>query len=184
MDEGQVKRFIYSRAHASSHLRAVIAVAVQRYPSEFSVTIWVGDEPTPEMRQFALNLEAELANLGVPCSILIKSDRTLPFGGTHELRTPQGVYSYRYFKLDPVKDEDVVYVFSAYKGPDTYRFRISLSRTLASTLRARNRMDEERIFEVYLDRVKQLLATTPPNQQAEPQEIMFTSKDLGLFANI
>lgn len=183
MDEGQVKQFIYNRAHASSHFRTVVAVAVQRYPSEFSVTIWVGDEPTPEMRQFALDLEAELANLGVPCSILIKSDRALPFGGTYELRTPKGIYSYRYFKLDPVKDEDVVYVFSVYKGAETHRFRISLSRTLASMLRARNRMDEERVLEVYLARVKQLLATTPPNEQAEPREVMFASKDLTLFAN-
>jgi hypothetical protein len=184
MDEGQVKQFIYSRAHASSHFRTVIAVAVERYPSDFFATIWVGDEPTPEMRQFALDLEAELANLGVPCSILVKSDRALPFGGTYELRTPKGIYTYRYFKLDPVKDEDVVYVFSVYKGTETYRFRISLSGTLASMLRARNRMDEERILEVYRDRVKQLLATTLPNTQGEPREEMFTSKDLTLFANV
>jgi len=183
MDEGQVRQFIYNRAYASSHFRTVIAVAVQRYPSEFSVTIWVGDEPTEAMRQFALDLETELASLGVPCSILVKSDRTLPLGGTYQLQTPGGVYSYRYFKLDPIKDEDIVYVFSVHKGPETYRFRLSLSRTLASMLRTRNRMDEERVLEVYRDRIKQLLPTMPPGGQPEAREVMFSSKDLGLFAN-
>ena len=95
------------------------------------------------MRHHVYELEAELANLGITCSILVKSDRERPFGGIDTLHTKKGAF-YRYLKADPMKDEDVVYLFSLYKGPRTYRYRVSLSGTLASILRMKNQFDEDR----------------------------------------
>jgi hypothetical protein len=181
MDESQIKSFIYTRALAHHQFKAVIAVAVQRHASEFSATIWVGQEPTPEMRQFAYELETELANLGISCTIIVKTDRQLPFGGTYELVTGKGRFLYRYFKLDPVKDEDLVYVFTLYKGPETHRFRCSLTGTLASMLRARNRLDEDGVVEVYLDRIKARLGAAVPEDGI--QDIMFNSTHLNLFTS-
>jgi len=177
MDESQVKSFIDARARGQ--VEAVIGVSVERHASEFAATIWVGREPTREMRQFAYEMEAELANLGISCTIIVKTDRQLPFGGTYELVTPRGRFRYRYLKFDAVKDEDLVYVVTLYKGAETYRFRLSLSGTLASMLRARNRLDEDRILEVYLDRIKEMLGAAVP--QDSVQEVMFNSKDLQLF---
>lgn len=181
MDESQIKSFIYSRVVTHSEFKAVIAVSVQRHASEFAATIWVGQEPTREMRQFAYELETELANLGISCTIIVKTDRQLPFGGTYELVTAKGRFSYRYFKLDPVKDEDLVYVFILYKGLETYRFRLSLTGTLASMLRTRNLLGEDRVLEIYLDRIKELLRAALP--QDTIQEVMFSSKELQLFTS-
>ena len=180
MDATDIKKFIYGRVSSHPQFTTVIAVSVEKYPSEFSATIWVGQEPNPEMRQAAYDLEAELENLGVPCSIIVKTDRELPFGGTYKLGTKKGDVSYRYYKVDPIKDEDVVYVFSVYRGAETYRFRVSLSGTLASMLRSRNRLDEDRILEVYLDRVKDRLKDDGLEDGAAV-DIMFSSRDRKLF---
>jgi hypothetical protein len=180
MDADDLKKFIYSRVSSHPKFTAVIAVSVEKYPSEFSATIWIGQEPNPEIRQVAYALEAELENLGVPCSIIVKTDRELPFGGTYKLGTTKGDVSYRYYKLDPVRDEDVVYVFSVYKGQATYRFRLSLSGTLASMLRSRNRLDEERILEVYLDTIKERLKADDLEDGATV-DIVFSSRERKLF---
>ncbi len=132
------------------------------------------------MRQFAYDLESELANLGIACTIIVKTDRELPFGGRYELQTERGPFTYRYYRIDPVKDEDLVYIFVLYKGASTYRFRLSLTGTLASMLRARNKIDEDRILEVYLDRIKALLASEVTPEKV--YDVMFSSKDLRLFA--
>ena len=182
MDAGAVKKFIYDRVVNHPKFKAVIAVSAQKYPSEFSAVVWVGQEPEPEMRQFAYELEVELEHLGVRCSIIVKTDRELPFGGRYELRTKKGEFSYRYYKLDPVKDEDVVYVFLLYRGKQAFRFRISLSGTLASMLRSQNRMDEERIVEVYLDRIRHLMETSDVAAE-EVMDVMFSSKDVSLFVS-
>lgn len=181
MDEAQIKSFIYARALAHSAFTAIIAVSVQRQASEFAATIWVGQEPSREMRQLAYSVEAELANLGIECTIVVKTDRELPFGGTYQLDPPKGRFSYRYFKLDPTKDEDLVYFFTVYQGPETYRFRLSLTGTLASMLRARNRLDEDRILEVYVDRIKERLGSDVSHESVH--EIMFNSRDLPLFTS-
>jgi len=153
MTEDDLKEFIHGKL-SSRFGPNVISVSVQRYPSEYSVTVWLGQEATPDVRQYGYELEAELSNLGVPCSIVVKSDQERPLGGIARLHTRKGQFSYRYLKADPVRDEDVVYVFSVYKGSKTYRYRLSLSGTLASMLRRRNRFDEARILAVYLDQIR------------------------------
>jgi hypothetical protein len=155
MDAGAVQKFIYDRVLVHPSFRAVIAVSVDKYPDGFSAIVWVGQEPDSEMRQYAYDLEAELENLGISCSILVKTDRELSLGGTYRLRTKKGEFSYRFYKIDPIKDEDVVYVFAVYRGTETFRFRVSLSGTLASMLRTRNCLDEERVLEVYVDRIRE-----------------------------
>ncbi len=180
MDAGDVKKFIYDRVSTHPDFKAVIAVSVQAYPSEFSAVVWVGQEPDPGMRQYAYELESELENLGVPCSVIIKTDRELPLGGTYRLRTRKGDFSYRYYRLDAIKDEDLVYLFTLYRGKETYRFRVSVSGTLGSMLRLRNRLDEARIEEVYLDRIREWIE----KQELMPNEIenvMFDSRDLKRF---
>lgn len=182
MDAGDVQKFIYERVSSHPSFRAVIAVSVRKYPSEFSATVWVGQEPDPEMRQYAYALERELENLGVPCSIIVKTDRELPFGGTYRLRTKKGEFSYRLYRIDAIKDEDVVYIFSLYRGEETYRFRVSLSGTLASMLRSRNRLDEIRIEEVYLDAIRQRIESDDLKSD-EVNEIMFDSRQLKQFVS-
>src|SRR6266571_8001423 len=147
MSEEDVREFIYARAAARPELR-VITVSVTSYPGEYAATVWLGQDPTPDMRRYAYELEAELANLGVSCNILVKSDRERPFGDIDTLHTMKGPLSYRYLRADPAGDEDGVYFFTLYKGPKTYRYRLSLSGTLASMLRMRNQFDEEKILEV------------------------------------
>ncbi|MGH7275748.1 MAG: hypothetical protein ACREIY_01825 [Candidatus Rokuibacteriota bacterium] len=181
MDAEQLKSFIYHRVFSHPKFKSVIAVSVDRYPSEFSATVWVGQEPDLEMRQYAYGLEEDLANLGVQCSIIIKTDRELPFGGTYMLQTHKGAFSYRYYRIDPVKDEDIVYAFAVYSGPQTYRFRLSLTGTLASMLRHRDRFDEEGILGVYRDWIRTRLdeadlVTTVVHEK------MFDSGNLSLFA--
>lgn len=152
-DTEEVKRFIHQRTLGQPRFKTVIAISVDKYPDELFATIWLGQEPDAEMREYAHHLEAELRNLGVACSIVVKTDRELSLGGTSNL-TPQGEFSYKFYRIDPVKDEDVVYVYALYRGAETFRFRLSLSGTLASMLRSRNRLHEDRIEEVYLDWIK------------------------------
>jgi hypothetical protein len=175
----EVKKFIYNRVLNHPKFKAVIAVSVEKYPSEFSATVWVGQEPDPEMRQYAYELETEFENLGIACSIIVKADRELPFGGRYGLRTKRGEFSYRYYRIDPVKDEDMVYVFALYQGTRAYRFRVSLSRTLASMLRNRNRLNEDRVLEVYLDWIRQRIEAG--DVEAEIEEHMFDSRRVALF---
>lgn len=180
MDAGDIKKFIYDRVSTHQDFKAVIAVSVQKYPSEFSAVVWVGQEPDPGMRQYAYELEGELENLGVPCNIVIKTDRELPFGGTYRLRTKKGEFSYRYYRLDVIKDEDIVYLFTLHRGKEIHRFRVSLSGTLGSMLRMRNRLHEARIEEVYLDRIRELIEKTDLTPDAI-QNVMFDSRDLKRF---
>ena len=90
MDTGAVQKFIYDRVLVHPSFKAVIAVSVDRYPDGFSAIVWVGQEPESEMRQYAYDLEAELDNLGISCSILVKTDRELSLGrnvpAAHEKR--------------------------------------------------------------------------------------------------
>ena len=180
MDARQVKEVIYNRLLAHPHFKAVIAVSVEKYPSEFSATVWLGQEPDIEARQYAYAFETELANLGMPCSIIVKTDRELPFGGRYPLRTKKGEFPYRYFKLDPIKDEDMVYVFSLFKEEEIYRFRLSLSGTLASMLRSRNRLNEDRILEIYLDLIRRRIEKGDVNAESTT-DIMLNSKHLSRF---
>lgn len=182
MDAGEVKKFIYDRLSKHPKFRTVIAVSVEKYPSEFSATVWVAQEPDPQMRQYAYELEGELSNLGIPCSIIVKTDRELPFGGIYKLTTKKGEFSYRYFRIDPIKDEDMVFAFSLYQGDKTYRFRNSLSGTLASMLRSRNRLNEDRILEVYLDSIRRRIEEEDLKID-RITEVMFNSKNLVLFVS-
>jgi hypothetical protein len=177
MSEEDVKEFIYGRMAAHADLK-VLSVSVQRYPAEYSATVWLGQTPTPGIRQYAYELEADLANFGVTCIILVKSDQEKPLGDIHTLQTRKGPFSYRLLKVDPVKDEDVVYLFSLSKGQKTYRYRISLSRTLASMLRMRNKFDEERILEVYRDKIRGEIERKGLKPE---EEIMFDSSHQKLF---
>ena len=174
----QVKDFIYQRVHG--RFKAVIAVSVDRYPTELFATIWVGQEPDTEMREYAYSLEAELRNLGVVCSIVVKTDRELSLGGTYTLHTRAGDFSFRFYRIDPIKDEDVVYIYALYRGHETFRFRLSLSGTLASMLRSRNRLHEAQIEEIYLDWIKSQIEARRL-VAGEPVEFMFTSADLPKF---
>lgn len=180
MDASEVQSFIYKRVANHPKFRAVIAVSVDKYPSEFSATVWLGQEPDTEMRQYAYELEAELGNLGVPCSIILKTDRELAFGGTYALRTKKGEFTYRHYRIDPIKDEDFVYIFALYRGPQTYRFRISLTRTLVSMLWQRNRFDENRILEVYLDWIQRRVEEHDLESD-KIEEFMFNSENVGLL---
>lgn len=180
MDASEVQKFIYNRVLSRPKFIAVIAVSVEKYPEEFSATVWLGQEPDFEMRQYTYELEAELGNLGVPCNIILKTDRELAFGGTYQLRTNKGEFTYRRYGIDPIKDEDFVYVFVVYRGSQTYRFRLSLTRTLASMLRQRNRFDENRILEVYLDKIRRLIEERDLESN-KIEEFMFNSQGIELF---
>ena len=176
-DTGEVKNFIDHRIRSHPKFGDVVAVSVDKYPSEFFATIWVGREPDPEMRQYANELEVELGNLGVSCGIIVKTDRELFPKETRGLRTEKGDFSFHYYQIDPVRDEDAVYVFAVYRGNEMYRFRMSLSGTLASMLRSRNRFREDWIVEIYLDRIRSRIETgdlVPEKTEA----IMFDSRDL------
>lgn len=186
VDVAQIKAFILERIAAHPRFRTGldradrVPVSLERYPSDLFVTLWLGQEPDAEMRRYAYDLEAELASMGVSCSIILKADRELPFGG--RLSTSKGEFSYRYYELDPVRDEEMVFTFAVYQGAHTYRFRLSLSGTLASMLRGRNRLSEDRIVEVYLHTMR----TEIERGDVEPEttrEIMFDSRDLKLFTS-
>lgn len=174
-DTGEVKDFIDHRIRSHPKFGEVVAVSVDKYPSELFATIWVGREPNSEMRQYANELEAELGNLGVPCGIIVKADREL-FG----LRTEKGGFSFHYYQIDPVRDEDAVHVFAVYRGNEAYRFRMSLSGTLASMLRSRHRLGEDRIVEIYLDRIRSRIEAGDLVPE-KTEEIMFDSRDLAQF---
>lgn len=180
IDAAQVKSFIQRRLTAHPRFQNLIEVSVEKYPSEFSVVVWIAQEPDPQMRQDAYELEAELGNLGVPTSIIVRTDKELPLRGRYALRTARGEFSYRYYKVERTGDEDVVYAFSLHRGNETYRFRLSLSGTLASMLLARNRLNEDRIIEVYLDRIRAELAR-PELEPEKTHKIMFNSQHLSQF---
>lgn len=179
MSVEDVRGFIYAKTAARPELR-VIAVSVTSYPGEYAATIWLGQDPTPDMRQYAYELEAELPQLGVSCNILVRGDREGRFGGVDTLNTKKGSFSYRYLRADPAGDEDVVYFFSLYKGQKTYRYRLSLSRTLASMLRLRNQFDEDKILEAYRDQIRARIG----REGLKPEDletIMLDSRDRHLF---
>jgi hypothetical protein len=180
MDDESIKRFIHARLLSHPRFRTVIAISLDHYPTELSATVWVADEPDAEMRQFAYELEAELRLRGIDCAIILKSDRELPFGRNLRLETSRGQYVCRYYRIDPVKDEDFVYVFSVYRGPEVRRFRMSLTRTLASSLRNRNQLEEDRVLSICLETIRHAVETeeAPP---ADVKETMFGSTDLQRF---
>lgn len=181
MAADELKRFIHERVSGHPRFRSVIAVSVAKYPTEFFATVWVAQEPDLEMRQYAYELEAELANLGVPCSLLVKTDRELPFGGTYRLRTSKGEFSFRYSRIDAVRDEDFVYAFAVYHGPNTYHFRLSLTRTLASMLRHRQQLDEERVLEIYRTWIREWIERDDVVPDLMKEQT-FDSRDVSLFA--
>ncbi len=179
-DVDQVKNFIYQHVHP--RFKAVIAVSVDRYPTELFATIWIGQEPDAEMRDYASSLEAELRNRGVACSVVFKTDRDLSLGGTYPLPTAAGNFSFRFYRIDPdpEEDEDVVYVYALYRGHETFRFRLSLSGALASLLRSRNQLHEGDIEKAYLDWIK---AQVEAGQLVggELRRFIFRSTDLPKF---
>jgi hypothetical protein len=182
MDSEDIKKLIYDRVHSHSEFKTVIAVSVDRYASEYSAIVWVGQEPNSDMRKYAYSVEAELARHGVACSILVKSDKELAVGGVYQLQTRSGQLSYRYYKLDTLKDEDAVFGFAVYRGDEVYRFRVSLTGTLASMLRQRGQFDEDRLLEVYKDWIR-----TELDQERAARdrlnEKMFNSKEISLFTH-
>lgn len=178
MSEEDLKRFIDDRLSSHPDYK-VLAISVLRYPTEYSVTVWVGQTPTPEMRRLAYELEVELANLGVTCNIVVKSDQERSFGDVHILQTGKGSVSYRYLRADPIKDEDVVLLFSVFHGSKTYRVRVSMSGTLGSMLRMRNKLDETSVREIYLDEIRKRIE----QDKLKPEdEIMFDSRHREKFA--
>ena len=180
-DANQVKDFVYERVHEHPGFKGdVLDVSVDRYPGDFFVTIWVRQEPEAHQRQYVHSIEAELGNLGVTCSIVVKTDRELSLGGIQQLRTQAGDVSFRFYQIDRIKDEDVVYVYVLHQGHKTFRFRLSLSGTLASMLRSRNRLQARRIEEVYLSWIKTEIETGKLGD-GEIREFMFTSSDLARF---
>jgi hypothetical protein len=178
---GEVQRLIHDRLSRNANFRAVLSVAVDKYPDGLFATVWVGQEPDEDMRQYAAQLETELAEHGTPCSILLKSEKGLAHGGRYRLATRVGEFWYRNYRVDPIGDEDWVFVVSLYRGDETYRFRVSLTRTLASMLRGRDQLDERRILEVYLEEIKGRLEQGVVERD-KPNEIMFGSRDVSRFA--
>lgn len=180
-DATQIKDFIYERVTGYPGFKdRLLDVSIDRYPTEFFATIWVRYEPDTTLREYAHSLEAELRNLGVTCSIVVKTDRELSLGGIHQLHTGKGEFSFRFYRIDPVKDEDLVYVYVLYQGRETFRFRLSLSGTLASLLRSRNRLHTARIEEIYLERIKAEIEAGSL-VDGELREFMFSSTDLPTF---
>jgi hypothetical protein len=181
VNTNEVTKFIWDRLAKNRKFRAVIHVSVDKYPDGLIAIVWVGQEPDEEMQEYAAELERELGGLDTPCSILLKSERELPHGGVYKLSTKNGEFSYRNFRVDPIGDEDWVFVVSLYRGPETYRFRVSLTRTLASMLRSRNLLDDNWILKVYLEEIKGRLEQGGLVTE-ELHEIMFSSRDLPRFA--
>ena len=179
-EEDSVRQFIYGRLLHDSRFRAVIAVSVQKYASDFSATVWLGQKPEPNLRQVVYDIETELRGEGISCSILLKTDEELPFGARYELKTDKGDFRLRYYRVDAVKDEDMVFVFSLQQGRNTYRFRVSMSGTLSSMLRNRASLDENKVLQVYLDEIKRRIETEKvvPDQV---EEIMFDSRHVDIF---
>ena len=67
----------------------------------------------------------------------VTAHRGIEVGGTHSLSTAAGDFTFKFYRIDAVKDEDIVYIYALYRGHNTFRFRLSLSGTLASMLRSR-----------------------------------------------
>ena len=181
LDAQEIQKFIYERVSTSAKFHGVVIwVPVDRYPDGFVATVWVGHEPDHAMQKFASELETELATRGTPCTILVKSDKELPRGGTYKLLSKRGEFSYRNYRVDPIGDEEWVFVFALYRGQETYRFRVSLTRTLASMLRRRNLLDDDRLLRVYLDEVKRRIEGDTVERDGL-NRIMFSSRDLSRF---
>lgn len=177
MDASQVKRYVYERVY--DEFGAVIAVSVEEYPNEYSVTIWTGSQPSNEWWRFVTKLEADLAGQGIRCNIAIKTDRELPFGERRALRTKKGDFEYRYFRLDSLGDEAEVFLFVVYRGAETYRFRLSLTGTLDSQLRMRG-VVEEQILRGYSEWVAGELERGTPQPEVLNKK-MFNSRDMAHF---
>ncbi len=180
MAEEDLKSFLYDRIRNDPAFQPVIDVSVQKYPAEYTVTILIGQTPTPEVRQRAYELEAELRNLGLTSSIIVKSDQEPAFGEIRTLQTNKGKFSYRLLKLEPIKDEDLVYLFGLSRGPKSYRIRVSLSRTLASILKNNDKFDEQRVLEVYADAVRSSIERGEISEETT-KEIMFDSSQRTRF---
>jgi hypothetical protein len=178
-DESSVKAYIHRRLSRDERFRNLVAVSVTRYASEFSAVIWVAGEPTPPMRARVSEMETDLRALGFSVSILLKSDRELPLGGRTPIVTDRGTYTYRYYRLDPVTDEDFVYAFTLRGEGRLYRFRMSLTGTLASQLRSRG-LGEDDVLRVYVDQMRRRIADETLSQD-KLHEVMFGSRDLPLF---
>ena len=112
---------------------------------------------------------------------MIKNETSLPQGGRYRLRTRDGEFQCRIYRLDPVGDEDWVVVASLNRGDETYRFRISLTRTLTSMLRGRGLLREGLIYEVYLREIERRLQLGDVPREAL-NEVMFGSRDLSRFS--
>lgn len=179
-DEESVRRFVLERVSQNKEFLSVIAVSVQKYASDFTATVYLGQVPTASMRQYIFDLEDELRAQSISCSIVLKSDEKLPFGGRYALGTSKGDFTFRYYRVDPVKDEDMVFAYSLHQNKNTYRFRLSLTGTLASILRNRGSLDENRLLRVYLDEIKMRIETEPFIVD-RVREVMFDSRDVGRF---
>jgi len=179
MSDEDVRQFIREKMAVRPDLR-VVAVSVTSYPGEYAATIWLGQDVTAEVRQYAYELEAELGRLGVSCNILVRGDREGRFGGRETLRTDRGSFPYRYLRADPAGDEDAAYFFSLYKGQKTYRYRLSLSGTLASLLRGRNQFNEGKILEIYRDQIRRRIEQEGL-KPGEIEKIMLDSRQGHLF---
>lgn len=180
MDVDDIRQLIHDRLAKHTAFKAVIWVTVDQYPEGFSATVWLGQDPDREMWQYVFQIEEELRGLGVSCNIVLKSDRDLPHGGTYRLSTSRGEFTYRHYRVDPVRDEDWVFVFSLHRGSSVYRVRVSLTRTLASMLRARGTFDDGRLLDEYLTEIKSRLE----HERLQPgriEEIVFDSRDLARF---
>ena len=117
MDAGELQKFIYERVVKNPKFRAVIYVSVDRYPGESFATIWVGQEPDAEMRQYTSQLEEDLASLGAPCTVLVKSEKELLSGNTYKLRTSKGEFSYRSCRIDAATPERFGETYRGACGP-------------------------------------------------------------------
>lgn len=177
---GEVQRLIYDRLSRAPEFRALIAVSIEKYPEELFATAWVGGEPTDEMRRLARDVEADLVVRGTACTILLKSERSLPHGGRYRLKTIAGDVEYRTYRIDPIGDEDWVFLISVARGDETLRFRLSLTRTLTTMLRVRQALDENKILDVYVQEVSRRIdqGHVPPEVL---NEVMFGSRDLSRF---
>jgi hypothetical protein len=179
IDAEEIRRFIYERVVNRPEFRVVIMVSIERYPSEYSAIIWVGQEPTHEMHQYSYELERELEGLGVSCSILIKHDSELAQGGLYTLDVNGREYSYRTYRIDPSGDEDQVYGFALYHEGRAYRFRLSLTGTLSAMLRHRG-VSEDQILSAYRDWILAQLKTGDVDPD-RLNEKMFSSSEVSLF---
>lgn len=179
-EKHSIREFLLRRMLGDVRVRNLIAVSVESYATGFSAVVWMGEEASSQTRQYVYELEDELKALNISCSIIIKSDRELPWGGKYPLTTTKGQFRYRFFRVERVKDEDFVYVYSMFRNAETYRFRISLTGTLSSMLRARGVFDENRILKVYLEVVKEWI----DGRELLPEvvnEIMLNSTDVSKF---